>query len=60
MVVSRDFEGMRFTERRDLVDSVLWENLVTGVEVIPITPSELREKRSVILRDASRYWIKLV
>lgn len=62
VVVSRDFEGMKFMDRLDLVYRVEWRlGLKHFVEVIPLTPRELEERvgSSIVLRDASRYWLKV-
>lgn len=62
IVVSRDFEGLRFTDRLDLVYRVEWRlGLKHFIEVIPLTPREFEERveSSVALRDASRYWLKV-
>ncbi|NOZ89223.1 MAG: nucleotidyltransferase domain-containing protein [Crenarchaeota archaeon] len=62
VIVSGSFRGMRFTERLDLVYRVEWEESIEPwVEVIPLTPEELEERLrlSAVLRDASRYWLRV-
>jgi len=62
VLVSKDWKGMKFTERLDLVEKVQWENNIRiHIEAIPLTPEELEEgtRHSAVLRDASRYWIEL-
>lgn len=63
VIVSNDFRGMGFLERLELIERIEWEEDITPhIEAIPLTPEELRERleRSAVLRDASRYWVKLV
>ena len=63
VIVSEDFRGMSFLERLDLVERVQWEEGISPhIEAIPLTPEELRERieRSAVLRDASRYWKRLL
>jgi len=60
IVVSDDWNKTPFLKRLDLVNEVMWVENIAGVEVIPVTSKELEEKRSVVLRDASRYWIRIV
>ncbi|MEZ0248259.1 MAG: nucleotidyltransferase domain-containing protein [Thermoproteus sp.] len=62
VVVSRRFEGMRWLDRLDLIAKIeVRLGLEKWVEVLPYTPEEFAEavERSVVLRDASRYWIKV-
>lgn len=62
VVVSRDFQGMPFLRRLDLVEEVQWvEGVRPHLEVIPLTPDELRGRleSSVVIRDASKYWVRL-
>ncbi len=63
VIISPDFEGMRFIDRLDLVYMVAWKlGLRPWIEAIPLTPRELEEKlkSSSVIRDASRYWIRIV
>ncbi len=60
VVVSPDFRGMGFAERLDLVNGLAWRlRLRPHLEVIPLTPEEL-ERGNVVVRDAKRYWIRLL
>ncbi len=63
VIVSKDFEGIRFMDRLDILNRIQWElRLKRFIEVIPLTPQEFSEKLkySVVLRDASRYWVKII
>lgn len=62
IIVSRDFEGMPFTKRLDLINKVQWKTGISPfIEAIPLTPQELKERaqQSVVLRDASKYWVEV-
>ena len=62
VVVSEDFRGMRFLERLDMINELQWKAQIRPfVEVIPLTPEEFEERlrESAVLRDASKYWIKI-
>lgn len=62
VVVSRDFESVPFLERLDELNYIQWKmGIKPFIEVIPLTPSELEEKLkySTVLRDASKYWVKV-
>lgn len=62
ILVSRDFEGMPFTKRLDLINKVQWKAGISPfIEAIPLTPQEFKERvhQSVVLRDASKYWVEL-
>lgn len=60
VVVSSRYEGRELGERYLMTRSLLPENL--SVELLLYTPEEFRRalRRSIVLRDASRYWIKLL
>jgi len=62
VIVSRDFEQMKYLDRLELVYSLEWRyGVEPWVEVIPLTPEELEEKlrAPTILRSASRYWKRI-
>ncbi|MEM0024271.1 MAG: nucleotidyltransferase domain-containing protein [Thermofilaceae archaeon] len=62
VIVSEDFRGMRFLERLDLINELQWKaGIRPFVEAIPLTPDEFAERlqESAVLRDASKYWIKI-
>ncbi|BEP16923.1 hypothetical protein PYJP_02750 [Pyrofollis japonicus] len=62
VVVSPDFQSMRYSERLELIYRLEWiHGIEPWVEVIPLTPEEFEEKKrhSAVLRDASRYWIRI-
>ena len=60
VIVSRDWEGIGYTERLDILYR-LWRS-PRDATLIPLTPRELSERleKSVVLRDASRYWLRLL
>ncbi len=63
IIVSPDFRGRRFTERLDLLEALQWRLGITPhIEALAYTPEEFQmlRDRSVALRDASRYWIRLI
>ncbi len=63
VVVSRDFAGKRFMERLEDAEMLQWRLGITPhIEVLPYTPEEFAEarRRSIALRDASRYWLRLI
>ena len=59
IVVSSSFKGMEIHERYKQVRLLADREL--SFEILTYTPEEFEElkERSVILKDASRYWIKL-
>ncbi|MEB3851474.1 MAG: nucleotidyltransferase domain-containing protein [Desulfurococcales archaeon] len=62
VIVSPGFRGLRYLERLDLVERVQWEEgIAPHVEAVPLTPEELAERLrgSAVLRDASRYWVRV-
>ncbi|MEM1930111.1 MAG: nucleotidyltransferase domain-containing protein [Thermofilaceae archaeon] len=62
VIVSEDFRGMRFLDRLDLINELQWKaGIRPFVEAIPLTPEEFAERlrESAVLRDASKYWIKI-
>ena len=60
VVVSPKFKGLSIGERYALVRRLLPEDV--SVEVLAYTPEEFRGalRRSIILRDASEYWVRLL
>ncbi len=58
VIVSDAFEGIPFTERLSLLYKLFDEE----ASLVPLTEEELKRKveESVVLRDASKYWIKVV
>ena len=62
IIVSDDFKDMKFTERLDMIENIIWRmKLKPHIQAIPLTNEELRNgiKRSFLLIDASKYWIKI-
>ena len=62
VVVSPDFKNMKYIDRLELIHRVQWRlKLDHYIEVIPLTPEEFKEKidKSIVLRDARKYWIKI-
>ncbi len=59
IIVSRDWEGMPYLERLGILYR-LWSSR-RDATLVPLTPEELRERveKSLALRDASRYWIRV-
>lgn len=63
VIVSRDFKELKFLERLELLYGIQWRNNITPfIEVIPLTPEEFIERRdrSAVLRDAKKYWIRVI
>ncbi|MFN4046564.1 MAG: nucleotidyltransferase domain-containing protein [Acidilobaceae archaeon] len=63
VIVSRDFEGMPYLKRLDLINEIQWRARIRPyIEAIPLTPEEFSERlrESTVLRDASKYWVKVV
>ncbi|AEM38335.1 DNA polymerase beta domain protein region [Pyrolobus fumarii 1A] len=60
VIVSRDWGRYTMEERLSMLYRLWrWERDAT---LIPLTPEELRDRleKSVVLRDASRYWMRIV
>jgi len=57
VIVSEDWGRMPYTDRLSLLYRI-WDKPIDG-NFIPLTREEMRERleNSVVLRDASRYWI---
>ncbi|ADC66542.1 DNA polymerase beta domain protein region [Ferroglobus placidus DSM 10642] len=60
IVVSDDWEGVAFLKRLDIVNEIIWKEKLGNVEVIPVTTEELKRKESIVLRDARKYWIRVL
>ena len=53
---------MPYLERLDLINEIQWKlNIRPFIEAIPLTPEELEAKlkESAVIRDASKYWIRV-
>lgn len=62
VIVSKDFEGIPFNKRLDIINEIIWEERIKPyIEALPYTPKELEKKvrGKTLLMDASRYWIPL-
>lgn len=59
IVVSDSWDNLPTLKRMDVVNEIMWREDIRNVEVIPVTCKKKEEKDSIILRDASNYWIKL-
>lgn len=62
VVVSDGFKGIPFMKRLDLMNRVSWElGEEPHVEAIPLTREELEERlrECVLVRDASKHWVKV-
>ncbi len=59
MIISSDGEGINCTERVSLLYR-LWDKDIDA-NFVALAPRELRDRlrKSIVLRDASRYWIIL-
>lgn len=59
VVVHEGFAGKSIPERVEAVRKLLPGDM--GFDIIPLTPEEFEERlgRSPVLREASRYWIKI-
>ncbi|MDW8000369.1 MAG: nucleotidyltransferase domain-containing protein [Candidatus Nitrosocaldus sp.] len=63
VLVSDDFKEIRFNDRLDMVNALVFrEGIRPHIEAIPLTSDEFRDRleHSVLIRDASRYWIRVV
>jgi len=60
VVVADEFEGMPLSERIRIVYRI-WPLDKLSADIIPLGPGEFERKkeRSVVLRDAARYWVKV-
>ncbi len=60
VLVSRDWEGMDFLKRLDIIYKTEWEEGIRPwIEAIPLTPEELEKNESAVIRDARRYWVMI-
>ncbi|MCD6488149.1 MAG: nucleotidyltransferase domain-containing protein [Desulfurococcales archaeon] len=62
IVVSDGFKDIPFSKRLDIVNDIVWkENIEPYIEALPYTLEELenKTKNSIVLADASKYWIPL-
>jgi len=59
VIVSSYFEGMESSERYKLVRRLASDEV--SFELLIYTPREFEEalKRSIVLKDASRYWVEI-
>ena len=60
IIISDDFEGMKFVERLDLVERVQREEGISlHIEALSCTEKEFEEKvkGSAVLMDATEYWV---
>ncbi len=63
VIVSDDFAALSYLQRLEILYKIQWDMRITPfIEVIPLIQSEFVEKieRSFVLRDAKKYWIKIV
>ncbi len=63
IIVSPDFEGVPYLKRLDIIYKIEWDLGITPfIEVIPLTPDEFKRRieESSVLRDARKYWIKIL
>jgi len=62
IIISPDFRGIPYLKRLDLINEIQWKlSIKPFIEAIPLTPEELevKLKESVVIRDASKYWIRV-
>ncbi len=62
IIVSKDFKDIPFKDRLDIINEIVFkEGIEPYIEALPYTPEEFAVKirRSIVLRDASKYWIDL-
>ncbi len=60
IVISDDWKEMPFLKRLDVINEIIWNENLGNVEVLPVTSEDVKEMGSVVLRDASRYWIRII
>ena len=61
VVVSPSFRGMPWLRRLELVARVEARlDLPVSLDVLPYTPEEVGEVKSAVLRDAKKYWKRVV
>ncbi|MEM0484948.1 MAG: nucleotidyltransferase domain-containing protein [Pyrobaculum sp.] len=61
VIVSPTFRGMPWLRRLEIIARVEARlDLKHGFDVLPYAPEELAEARSAVLRDAMRYWKRIV
>lgn len=63
IVVSPDFRGIPYHKRLEIAYEIQWKaGIRPFIEVVPLTPEELERKleESAVIRDASKYWIRIL
>ena len=60
IIVSNSWKDEPFLKRLDIVNEIVWKEGLGNVEAIPVTSEELKKKSSVVLRDASKYWVRIL
>ncbi len=60
IVISEGFEKINFPKRLDIVNKIVWERKLGNLEVLPFTSKEVENEVSTVLRDAKKYWIKVI
>ncbi len=60
IIVSNFWKNISFLKRLDIINEIIWTEDLGNVEAIPVTSEELEKKESVVLRDASKYWIRAI
>jgi len=63
VIVSSDFKRLPYLKRLDMLYEIQWKaGIRPFIEVIPLTPEELERKlrESAAIRDAAKYWVKIV
>ncbi|MBC7110123.1 MAG: uncharacterized protein PWR13_485 [Archaeoglobi archaeon] len=60
IIISDDFEGLKFLRRLDVVNEIIWRKNLGNLEVLPLTASEVEKEESAVIRDAKKYWKRIL
>ena len=60
IIVSDDWRNIPHLHRFDILNRIIWERGLGNVEAFPATEKDVEEKNTVLLRDASKYWLKVL
>ncbi|MGC9050023.1 nucleotidyltransferase domain-containing protein [Pyrobaculum sp.] len=61
VIVSPHFRGVPWLKRLEMLARIEARlDLPLSLDVLPYTPEELEKAKSAVLRDASRYWRRVV
>ncbi len=59
-VISENFREIPFMERLDIVNRIVWKKNLGNVEILPLTSEEVSKGSSVVVRDAKKYWLRVI